>query len=77
MKSACRLMLLALLAVGPGCWTLPSILEPPAPPPPPVAEPPRTHGPVLPERVNPDNAHQAADALSEELDKAAQDSGVW
>jgi hypothetical protein len=72
MKTACRLMLLAVLAAGPGCWTLPS-LQPAAPAPAAAPEPLRPRDPVLPERVNSDNAHQAAAALSEELDQAERD----
>jgi hypothetical protein len=77
MKTTCRLLLLAVLAAGSGCWTVPSLLTPEAPPPPPVVEPPKPHGPVLPERVTPDNAHQAADALSDELDRAERNSREW
>jgi hypothetical protein len=71
MKTACQLLLLTLLAAAPGCWTLPSMQQPPPPAAP--AEPPRPREPVQPERVNPENAHQAAAALSEELDQAERD----
>lgn len=66
-------MLLALLA-APGC-TWPSFLQPASPPPAPVAaETPRPRGPVTPERVTPGNAYQAADALSEELERAGREN---
>jgi hypothetical protein len=77
MKTTCRLLIMAMLAVGSGCWTLPSLLAPDVPPPAPIVEQPRPRGPVLPERVNQDNAHQAADALSQELDQAEMTSREW
>lgn len=74
MKSAWTGLIVALLA-APGC-TWPMYLQltgqPPAPPV--VVEPPKPRGPISPERVTPANAHQAADALSDELDRAAKES---
>jgi hypothetical protein len=68
-KTAC-LFLLALV-VGPGCWTLPfrSELAPSA-----VDQaPPKPRGPVLAEHIDASNAHRAADALSQELDRAERE----
>lgn len=75
MKTARWLLLLALLA-APGCWALPPFLQPANPPPPAVVETPGSRGPVQPERVNANNAHQTADALREELDRAEK-TGEW
>jgi hypothetical protein len=73
MKTACYLMLLAVFA-GSGCWALPSFLEPADPPKPPALEPPKPRGPVLPDRVTAANAHQMADALDDELDRAERET---
>lgn len=73
MKIAWTGVLLALVA-APGCW-MPNFLQPEAPPPPPaVVEQPKPRTLVTPERVTPANAHQAADALRDELERVGKEN---
>jgi hypothetical protein len=67
-------LLLALALTATGCVELPKWTE--TKPQPPAKESTLlvpTEPPVLPEQVNDGNAHQALDALRNELDRAAND----